>query len=392
MVIALVFLLLTICEGVKVGNYTCLDYGLVFWNFHIHTSFSNRKGTDLDHRFAPNLNEVHDFCQGVGYGMIGLDHGELLSQSQWVELKKKSNELSSISRMFQRGFEWTSGSVLDSFPIDFAHIGVANTKRFAGSKRLTPDCNADVVKSYILMWEWLDNNLGEKGIWGFAHPWLGLDQFSDFDLSPYQLVNERCCWIEIAGGPQNRKARDGLDYYARALQQGWKVGPAYGSDNFSGFGPNEINNFTGIPFYDFTGTYPWMTLNLIAIEELLKRRMYVCEVGGHYGVYFLCYFTLRSGVKIVMGDTVIPRSIPYIDNFVIDTTMDINQIREILYYLIYPKEIKKFVVKNRRGVFNDSEVMQTIRNDPPMAFFVCLVAKDNNYVVGSPIFFDRTNP
>lgn len=376
----------------RVGNFTCLDYPLLFWNFHIHTSFSNRKGTDLDHRFAPDLNRIYEFCHAPGYGLIGLDHGELLSQAQWILLGKKSDELSRISRSFVRGFEWTSGGVFDPSKIDFAHIGVVNTKHFAGSKRITPDCGADVVKSYILMWEWLNDNLGAKGSWGFAHPWIGSYQFADFELSPFPLVNQRCYWIEVAGGPQNVKARDGLKYYIRALQKGWKVSPVYGSDNFAGFGASEVNNFAGIIYYDLTGSYPGTTHIQLGFFEIKKHRVYTCEVGGKYGVYFLDYFTLRDGSKVVMGDTVSPRVLRQVKDFTIDTTMEIRDIKEIQYHLIYPNDAKNIVVKNARGNFDDSKVVKALREKIPLAFFVCLVDKGDNYVVASPIWFERANP
>ena len=388
LVIAVFFCSETTGNDIKVCNFTCLDYSLVFWNFHIHTAFSNRKGTDLDHRFAPNLDDIYNFCHNPGYGLVGSDHGGLLSRMQWLKLKAKSDELSSISRMFVRGFEWSNGNVFDPFPIDFAHIIVANTTRFADSKKITPNCGADIVKSYILMWTWLNDNLGTEGQWGFPHPWVGAYQFSDFMLSPYELVNQRCCWIEIAGGPQNRKARDGLVYYIRALQKGWRVSPVYGSDNFAGFGQSEINNFTGIMFVDYVGYTPGMTLNQIALKEVQRHRVYVCEGRRRYGVYFLNYITLRDGSKVVMGDTVAPRALNQVRNFVVDTTMKINQIKEIQYHFVYPDNAKKIVVDNKKGNFDDSEVVQAFHERIPLAFFVCIVDKGGNYVVGSPIWFD----
>lgn len=297
-----------------------------------------------------------------------------MTAKNWMETSRRLIQMPKQYPVY-RAFEWTLGGAINN--PNCCHVVVMATDQYAATHPAPADFGGDVVTSYRDLWGWLEKNLGRSGMWGFPHSWIGEYQFDDFALAPQQTVRDRCCWIEVCGGPTHRSIKDGIPFFVRAVEKGWHVGPVTGSDNFGKI--DRTPPVTGVPLIGSPKNRDQM------MGCILRRQLFVSDV-------VLSYFTwsmMKSGVpqsEVLLGGTYDARQYGFPD------TVDfmVNQI----YYPRLARWEMYFV--NGKNPFAQGRApddppgailkYQERATPRPTAVILCLILQGGERILGAPIW------
>lgn len=366
--------------------------------FHYHSSLSSFPPGDSitgDHGLAPTISGLYQSSGKFNVTLVSLDHAALLSSIRWNYSLLCLRDCEKKGLLNFRGFEWTKGTIFDK---NICHLGVVNTSWFADPQALGDrekekkdyeksrkikvsfqNEGPEIVTSLEDMYSWLGKNLPENGFWGFAHPWSGTYQFNDFRLCSQFITKLRCCYMEVAGGPNDTPIKEGLPFLFRAIQKGWGCGVAFGEDN-----PGQVKYTAKSTWGGAVLKKPGYPTRGELEEAILERRLFVSEKVGFTLDWYLTDAT--TGYTIRMGGiwNLDIHGLPTCYR-IVAPTREFEKIDYQLVYLIYRKEIKKYVASNKLGGYDDP--MNKIRSDPPLAAVTGLVLKDGSWIIGSPIWF-----
>jgi hypothetical protein len=238
-------LLLPLSAGrVEVG-----EMDIYFGNLHSHTSYSDGAGTP---------EEAFLWARDAGLDFYAItDHAEMTSDKEWKDIGERADQFYEPGSFVTiRGFEWSQPML--------GHMNVWGTDDYTGAVR-TPTLEG--------MYDWIDehNALAE-----FNHPGKEEGPFvEDFnDMEFYNTAADNMVGIE-------RGSKNTIDkyyeYYPKALQNGWTLGPANNWDN------HELNT-----------TYPHRTaiiaseLTREGLHEALAQKRFYSTDDSNLRVMFRC--------------------------------------------------------------------------------------------------------
>ncbi len=206
------FGIVTTCAQIAIGGYN-VYYG----SLHNHTGYSDGQGTPT---------QAYQYAQEIGQqDFFGLsDHGELLSSTEWNNIKSAANNanIEGVYTTFY-GFEWSSFW-------SYGHVSVFNT---------TDYCGYPAVGSFNSLLTWINSR---NGIAFFNHPgsdnlaYTEYDHFTDPPSSKFvgiELWNDHNGFSTYYYNDGFYSNDGNKSYYDEALIRGWKIGAAGSDDNHS---------------------------------------------------------------------------------------------------------------------------------------------------------------
>ncbi len=192
-------------------------YNVYYGSLHNHSGYSDGEGTpEQAYQYARNNGQL-DF-----FGLS--DHGELLSSTEWNNIKLAANNANQegVFSTFY-GFEWSSFW-------SYGHVSIFNTDDY---------CGFPTVGSFNSLLTWINSR---NGIAFFNHPgWdnLAYTEFDHFTDTPSSKFVGIELWNDH-GGFSTYYYNDGFfsndgnkSYYDEALIRGWEIGASGGDDNHS---------------------------------------------------------------------------------------------------------------------------------------------------------------
>lgn len=192
-------------------------YNIYYGSLHNHTGYSDGQGTPT---------QAYQYARDIGQqDFFGLaDHGELLSSTEWNNIKSAANSANQegIYTTFY-GFEWSSFW-------SYGHVAVINTDDY---------CGYPAVGSFNSLLSWIN---ARNGIAFFNHPgWddLAYTEFDHFTDTPSSKFVGMELWNDHDGfstyyyndGYYSNDGNKG--YFDEALIRGWKIGASGSDDNHS---------------------------------------------------------------------------------------------------------------------------------------------------------------
>lgn len=346
--------------------------------FHAHTNYSNRGQfgeVDYDHANAPTLERIIASIEYIGpWIYILTDHSEQMTASHW---RQRESDLLTMKRPWAiyRAFEWTLGGAINN--PNCCHVTVMGTDRYVATQKTPVDFGGDIVTSYRDLWGWLNTNLGSLGMWGFPHPWIGKYQFDDFALAPQQLARDRCCWVEVCGGPTNRSIKDGIPFLIKAVEKGWHVAPVMGSDNFG-----DINREKSVTGVSSNGD---LTQRSQLYKYIRERRMYVSDIPDSRFAWSIS----KSGVpqsEVLLGGTFDARTYGFPD--VVDYVVNHYIWGRLSGWELYFIGSKHPFAQGRAPDEPPGAILkyQERVTPRPTAVIFCLIFEDGKRILGAPIW------
>lgn len=370
----------------KYFRYDSVPEGLLFpyrgaeGTFHAHTNYSNRGQfgeVDYDHVNAPTFEQIIADIEYIGPWVYVLtDHAEQMTAQHWRDREYQIQHMKRPWPIYP-AFEWTFGGAIRDPAC--CHVTVMCTVRYAATQKTPSDFGGDIVSTYRDLWGWLDTNLGSLGMWGFPHPWIGEYQFDDFAFAPQQTVRERCCWVEVCGGPTNRSIKDGIPFLIKAVEKGWHVAPVMGSDNFGAI--NRKSSKTAI----YLG--PTQKDRNGALGDILKRRMYVTDLADtRFG-----WSIKKSGIpqsEVLLGGTYDVRQYGFPDD--IDYVINNAYWAQLSRWELYFVGGKHPFAQGRAPDDPPGTILkyQERTTQPPTAVILCLILENGKRVLGPPIWLE----
>jgi hypothetical protein len=204
------FGIVTTCAQITIGGYN-VYYG----SLHNHTGYSDGQGTPT---------QAYQYAREVGLqDFFGLsDHGELLSSTEWNNIKSAANAANQegVYTTFY-GFEWSSFW-------SYGHVSVFNT---------TDYCGYPAVGSFNSLLTWINSR---NGIAFFNHPgydnlaYTEFDHFTDPPSSKFvgiELWNDHDGFSTYYYNDGFYSNDGNKGYYDEALIRGWKIGASGSDDN-----------------------------------------------------------------------------------------------------------------------------------------------------------------
>ena len=176
---------------------------IYFGNLHSHTSYSDGEGTPA---------EAFLWARDAGLDFYAItDHAEMMSANEWDDVGERADEFYEPGSFVTiRGFEWSQ-------PI-LGHINVWGTEDYTGAVR-TPTLKG--------IYEWINER---NALAQFNHPGKEegpfVEDFNDMEFDSAAVYN----MVSIERGSKNTIDKY-YEYYPKALQNGWTVGPANNWDN-----------------------------------------------------------------------------------------------------------------------------------------------------------------
>lgn len=176
---------------------------IYFGNLHSHTSYSDGEGTP---------EEAFSWARDLGLDFYAItDHAEQMSDKEWADTGERADEFYEPgSFVAMRGFEWSQPAL--------GHMNVLGTDDFTGAIK-TPTLKG--------IYRWIDER---DALAQFNHPGKEEGPFvEDFDDMAF---DERAVdnMVSIERGSKSKIDRY-YEYYPKALQNDWTLGPADNWDN-----------------------------------------------------------------------------------------------------------------------------------------------------------------
>lgn len=179
------------------------EMSIYFGNLHSHTSYSDGEGTP---------EEAFSWARDLGLDFYAItDHAEQMSDKEWADTGERADEFYDPgSFVAMRGFEWSQPMA--------GHINVFGTNEFTSAIKTT---------SLNRMYGWIDEH---DALAQFNHPGREegpfVEDFNDIAFDSRAVDN----MVSIERGSKS-KIDKYYEYYPKALQNGWIVGPADNWDN-----------------------------------------------------------------------------------------------------------------------------------------------------------------
>jgi len=179
---------------------------IYFGNLHSHTSYSDGEGTP---------EEAFSWARDLGLDFYAItDHAEQMSDKEWADTGERADEFYEPgSFVAMRGFEWSQPMA--------GHMNVLGTDDFTGAIK-TPTLKG--------IYRWIDER---DALAQFNHPGRKEGPFvEDFnDLEFEDSVSDNIVSIETGNKGTGNNDGEYYEYYPKALQNGWTLGPADNWDN-----------------------------------------------------------------------------------------------------------------------------------------------------------------
>ncbi len=192
-------------EGTPVpyGNDLTGDLNHYFGNFHSHTKYSDGKGTAAEaFAWARDTAQMDFYCI--------TDHVALLTEAEWNDTGSQADFFNQDGVFTAiRGFEWTAMDHANAFMVD-SYSGAVG------------------AAGYEMFYDWIDQ---EMGLAQFNHPADSIVTFGNLKFD--DTVDDNFFSIETGNTESGNNSNKYLPSYIKALDNGWKVGPAYNLDNHS---------------------------------------------------------------------------------------------------------------------------------------------------------------
>ncbi|OIP05992.1 hypothetical protein COS66_01500 [Candidatus Berkelbacteria bacterium CG06_land_8_20_14_3_00_43_10] len=363
-------------QGATIPFLSCIG------DMHVHSQFSSGKQfgqLDADHLQAQSVQQLVDMQENGSWLMVITDHGEKMTQSNWKRIEYLVNHAKSGYKVpVYRGCEWTLGGAINNPTA--CHVTIMCTDRYVATHAAPVDFGGDIVTSYHDLWGWLNTNLGKSGMWGFPHPWIGEYQFDDFALASQLIVRDRCCWIEVCGGPTRRSIEDGIPFLVSAVEKGWHVGPVMGGDNFG-----------DATYYSTPATSVSMCERIsgtdFVLPYILRRRLSVTDV---YNPRFT-WSMMKKGIpqsEVLLGGTYDARRYGFPDT--VDFMINQDYYPRLARWEMYFVGGKHPFAQGRAPDEPPGIILkyQEKASSRPTAVIFCLILADGERILGAPIWIN----
>lgn len=354
-------------------------------NFHNHTI-----AKPDDHPFTHGYRVEAVRAREVGLEIFGLsDHDQDLDRGLAAEQRAFARAESRVAPPFVvlAGWEWTVGALAPWRSRDVvAHINGFGAVRIicARPKGNLNELVAENLDAFYRLAA--GESRGRDVVFQFNHPWAGSDHFRLFRRpANWAALYEAFALCEVDSGLSDCW-RQGIAWFGRALQEGWRVAPAAGNDTYGGVIRASRARSTGV----------WADANALAREPqqavlaaLRARRCYARKSAA-----VLRFGVASAGRFAPMGEKVAVADDGHVTIECQLTTPSQFRAPRLALYLVRPGTIERRVCQLASGVQSEGVIVgQATLAVPPETICCYLGFQDGSEaLVSAPVWLTWPTP